>query len=89
MFAQSIPVSGKITSAKDGSPISSASITVKGTNLGTVTDDQGNFNLNVSDTNSTLLISYLGFSTQEVSVRDRTTFNIGLDSGRLWTTKTA
>jgi len=79
VFAQGQAVTGKITSAKDGSPIGSVSITVKGSNQGTVTDDQGNFRLNVPDKNSTLVISYLGFTAQEVNVRNRTTIDIGLE----------
>ncbi|MEJ7914335.1 MAG: carboxypeptidase-like regulatory domain-containing protein [Chitinophagaceae bacterium] len=79
LIAQSIPVTGKITSAKDGNPLGGISVIVKESNSGTVTDEQGNFRLNVPDKNSTLVISYVGFSTQEVNVRNRATIDIILE----------
>ncbi|MEJ7740252.1 MAG: TonB-dependent receptor [Chitinophagaceae bacterium] len=79
IFAQSIPVTGKITSSKDGNPLASVSVTVKGTTMGTVTDDQGIFRLNVPDKNSTLIISSQGFSGQEVTIKNRTAFDIVLE----------
>lgn len=52
-------VTGKVTSADDGSPVVGASIKVVGTNTGTVTDIDGNFTLNVP-ANSTVEVTYLG-----------------------------
>lgn len=57
-------VVGKITD-KNGEPIIGASVKVKGTNLGTVTDIDGNFSMDVPD-RSDLEISYVGFQTQTV-----------------------
>ena len=59
-FAQS-QISGKVTSAEDGSPVIGASIKVAGTNTGTVTDIDGNFSLN-APANAKLEISYIGMS---------------------------
>ena len=62
---------------KQGEPIIGASISAKGTTNGTITDINGEFSLNVPS-NSTLVISYLGYLTQEILVGNNTTFNIAL-----------
>ncbi|HSK13980.1 MAG TPA: carboxypeptidase-like regulatory domain-containing protein, partial [Phnomibacter sp.] len=63
-FGQSIPVSGKV-SDEQGAPIIGASISIKGTRAGTVTDNSGNFTLNV-EPGKTIIISMVGFSSREV-----------------------
>jgi len=62
--AQVTPVKGKIISLT-GEPLSGASIVVKGTQTGTVSDEGGSFQLNVA-LNSILVISHTGFLTKEV-----------------------
>ena len=57
--AQSRTVSGKVLSAEDGEPIIGATVMVKGTTAGTITDVSGNFSINVSGSNKTLVISYM------------------------------
>lgn len=56
-------------------PLESASVILKGTNIGTTTDEKGEFNfpkpLTIGDI---LLVSYLGFETVEVKIKDNTTF---------------
>ena len=54
-----------------------ASIVEKGTSNGTVTDFDGSFTLNVKP-NATLVISYIGYTTQEIAVGNRSEFNITL-----------
>lgn len=58
-------VSGRITDAKDGSPLISVNIQVKGTALGTQTDVHGNFSLGVPDA-AVLVITYTGYTSREV-----------------------
>lgn len=58
-----------------GEPIPGANVVVKGTTNGTVTDMDGKFTLEVPE-NSVLQISYLGFNTQEVSVKGKKDFSI-------------
>ena len=60
---------GSIVSKNDGLPLSGVSIIVKGTNKGIVSDNDGNFSFNVSP-DDTLVISYLGFLPQEISVNN-------------------
>jgi TonB-linked SusC/RagA family outer membrane protein len=66
--AQSRTASGKVLSAEDGEPIIGATVMVKGTTTGTITDVSGNFSVNVSGSNQTLVISYVGMKTAEVQV---------------------
>ncbi|GHV49459.1 SusC/RagA family TonB-linked outer membrane protein [Bacteroidia bacterium] len=67
--AQTTRVTGKITSAEDGEPIIGASVLVKGTTTGVVTDADGSFTLNVPANAKTLVISYVGMVAQEVAVK--------------------
>ena len=65
-FAQT-RVTGKVVD-ENGEPVIGASILVKGTTIGTVTDIDGNFMLTVPPEGKTLVISYVGMQTQEVPV---------------------
>ena len=67
--AQTTKVTGIVISADDNEPIIGASIVVKGTTIGTVTDIDGAFTLDVPSATKTLSISYVGMETQEVAVK--------------------
>lgn len=71
-------ISGKVTDST-GNPLIGVTITVKGTSMGTVTDANGNFSLEVPE-NAILQISYIGYTTKEVTVDGKTTFDIVLSS---------
>lgn len=62
-----INVTGVVTAQEDGEPVIGASILEKGTTNGTITDFDGNYTLKVSD-KATLVVSYMGMTTQEVKV---------------------
>lgn len=69
--AQVTRVTGNVTSSEDGEPVVGASILVKGTNVGTITDIDGNFTIsNVPQNGTTLVISFIGMQTQEVPIRE-------------------
>lgn len=59
-------------------PIAGANIIVKGTTNGNITDMDGKFTLENVPANATLVISYIGFTPQEIRVGNQTTFNITL-----------
>src|SRR5689334_2699327 len=61
-----VDISGTIKDDK-GEPVAGASIVVKGSTTGTSSDASGNFKLQVPGENAVLVISYVGFETQEVS----------------------
>ena len=70
--AQTQKVTGVVISEEDGQPVVGASVLVKGTTLGTITDVDGNFNLsNVPSSAKTLQISYIGMQTQEVVIKPK------------------
>lgn len=66
--AQTTSVTGTVISGDDGEPIIGASVVVKGTTTGTVTDYDGVFSLNIPSSAQTLVISYVGMEPQEVAV---------------------
>ena len=66
-FAQT-RVEGSVVD-ETGEPVIGASIQIKGTGQGTVTDFDGKFSLNVPSSSNTLIISYVGMTTQEVAVK--------------------
>ncbi|WP_420147741.1 SusC/RagA family TonB-linked outer membrane protein [Spirosoma sp.] len=78
LLAQDIAVSGKVTSAEDGSVLPGVNITIKGTSRGTSSDASGTFQLN-APANSTLVFSFIGFTTQELAIGNRTTLNVVLN----------
>ena len=75
--AQTSKVTGKVV-GEDGEPVIGASIIVKGTTNGNITDMDGKFTLENVPANATLVISYIGFTPQEIRVGNQTTFNITL-----------
>lgn len=76
-WAQNRTITGKVTSSDDGSGIPGANVIVKGTNIGAITDADGNFSVSASD-NSVLVFSFVGYQSQEVAVGTQTTVNISL-----------
>jgi TonB-linked SusC/RagA family outer membrane protein len=79
LFAQGAPrsVSGTVTD-NTGDPLSGASVKVKNTPLGTMTDIDGRFTLSVSP-NAILIVSYIGYATQEIPVNNRASLDIILN----------
>jgi len=61
---------------ENGEPLIGVSIVVKGTTTGTVTDIDGTFSLAVPDPGATLVFTFIGFHTQEISLNGRTNLNI-------------
>jgi hypothetical protein len=76
-------ITGVVTD-ENGTPLPGASVTVKGTTRGTVTDFDGNYSI-TADLQATLVFSYLGYKTIEVPIDGRTSIDIGLaeDAGLL------
>jgi len=67
-FAQTRRVSGRVTVEGSGEPIVAASVNVVGTSVGTYTDDQGNFSLNVPDGPATLRVRRIGYTQKTLAV---------------------
>ena len=76
--AQEVTVKGTVISSADNEPMIGATVKVKGTGTGTVTDFNGNYVIKV-DSKATLVFSMIGYSTVEETVGNRTTINVSLD----------
>lgn len=76
VFSQGRTVTGTVRDDK-GDPVNGASVIVKGTNTGTATDASGNFSIAVP-ANGTLVISVIGYDSQEVSVGNRSSVDFVL-----------
>ena len=74
VMAQTIQVKGTVVD-NTGLTVIGASVLEKGTTNGVITDLDGNFTLDVAK-NATLVISYVGYSTQEIAVNGRTKLEI-------------
>ncbi|AXP82066.1 TonB dependent receptor [Mariniflexile rhizosphaerae] len=75
--SQGVQISGAVTDS-NGQPLPGANIIEKGTKNGAQSDFDGKFSLNVTNANSILVVSYIGFKTQEVALNGKTTINITL-----------
>lgn len=71
------PVTGKVTNDK-GEPMAGVSVQEKGTNNGTSTNVDGTFVLSVTDGNAVLIVSSIGFLTQEIKVENKNVINFTL-----------
>ncbi|EON77816.1 TonB-dependent receptor [Lunatimonas lonarensis] len=71
-------VTGKVLSNEDRQPLPGVSIMVKETGTGVVTDVDGNFRINVPAAGRTLVFSFIGMATQEVTIGNQTRFEISL-----------
>jgi TonB-linked SusC/RagA family outer membrane protein len=80
LSAQETTVTGKVISEKEGSEIPGVNIRIKGTNRGTVTNFNGEYNIAVRSSSDTLVFSFIGFITKEEPVRQRTIVNVSLAS---------
>lgn len=80
LLAQNRTITGKVTDEK-GSGVPNASVTIKGTNLGTTTDTEGNFAIAVPANGRTLVVSSVGLGSKELSITGNTTsFNVSLST---------
>ena len=75
-FAQTIQLTGLVTDASN-EPIIGASVVEKGTTNGVITDFDGNFALSVSP-KATIIISYVGYATQEIPVNGKNNIRVTL-----------
>lgn len=74
-MAQTIRVSGVVTSAEDGQPLPGVTVLVKGTNNGTGSSADGRYSLDKVPSNGTLEFRYVGMQTQSIAVGGKTTIN--------------
>ncbi|WP_026994641.1 SusC/RagA family TonB-linked outer membrane protein [Flectobacillus major] len=80
LLAQDRKVTGKVTSAEDGSGLPGVSVSIKGTTKGTQTDASGNFSIPIGGEGGTLRFSFVGFASKEVVIGSQGVINVQLVS---------
>jgi TonB-linked SusC/RagA family outer membrane protein len=78
VHGQNVDVSGTVTEASSGQPLPGVNVLVKDTTKGASTDFDGNFTLNDVPLNSIIVVSYLGFITQEITIKNANPLSIVL-----------
>src|SRR5690554_6445583 len=78
-YAQQQIVSGTVYEAASQTPLPGVNIIVKGTQQGTTTDADGSFSINVL-ANATLIFSFIGYVTQEISAGTQTRLTVSLET---------
>ncbi len=72
-------VSGNLTDRQTGSVLPGTAVVIKGTNIGTVADKQGNYSIKVADEKATLVFSHMGYKTQEIPIAKNAIINVELE----------
>ena len=80
VLAQTKTITGVVNSIDDGAPIPGVSVSLKGTTLGTITNIDGEYNLQIPDDSKTLIFSFIGMKTQEVEIGGQSTIDIEMAS---------
>ena len=73
-----IQVSGKVTDYLLNEALPGATVMIKGTNIGTITDAEGNYTIEVRSEADELIISFIGYEMENVIVGNQTVINISL-----------
>lgn len=71
-------ISGKITDGEDGSPLYGVSVRVKGSVVGTITNAEGSFSINIKAADRFLVLSYIGYVSKEVPLTTSTRYEVAL-----------
>lgn len=81
LLAQTRTIKGRVTDAS-GNPVANASVVVKGTTVGTTTDEDGNYTITVPDNARAIVISGIGFTAAEQRIGTNTTINVSLANSK-------
>ncbi len=73
-------ITGKVTASENSQPLERAVIQEKGTSNNVLTDNAGNYSITLQQNNTTLVVSFVGYATKEVSVAGQQVINITLDA---------
>jgi TonB-linked SusC/RagA family outer membrane protein len=80
VWAQDKQITGKVTAAEDGTALPGVNVVVQGTTKGTTTDAEGNYSIQLSASENTLVFTFVGFSTITEEVGDRTVIDVTMGS---------
>jgi TonB-dependent starch-binding outer membrane protein SusC len=76
-----ITVTGRVTDSSTGETLPGVSVLVRGTNVGTITNIQGDYTLDVPGASPVLIYSFIGYTSREIPVEGRTVINVALEPG--------
>jgi TonB-dependent starch-binding outer membrane protein SusC len=79
VMGQTVQITGTVTSSEDNQPIAGASVFIKGTTIGALTGVDGKFALTAPTNAQSLVVSFIGFRTQEIPIEKRTNINVVLE----------
>jgi len=79
LYPQGIKITGVVKDSKTGEPIPAANIVVEGSMVGTSTDADGKFSLNVNSPQSVLIVSYVGYKSLRIPLNGRTQIDVFLE----------
>src|SRR6476469_4321361 len=74
-FSQQKTVTGRVTD-QDAKPLSNATVTVKGTNISTTTNADGQYSITLPSNANTLIFSYVGYQVNETNIQGNTTVSV-------------
>jgi TonB-linked SusC/RagA family outer membrane protein len=77
-YAQSRRITGKVTSTEDGSALPGVNVVVKGTTMGTATDSNGSYSIDVPGPDAVISFSFIGLTSSEVVVGERSVIDVSL-----------
>lgn len=79
-WAQERTVSGRVTSAEDGSGLPGVNVLVKGSTVGTITDSDGSYRISVPAGSTALSFSFVGFVSQDIEIGGRAVIDVRLET---------
>jgi TonB-linked SusC/RagA family outer membrane protein len=82
LHAQGFTIKGTVTDPVRSNPIAGATVGLKNTSTGTVTNERGQYSIVANKGTDTLVISFIGYDKQEIPVNNRTTINIALKESK-------
>jgi iron complex outermembrane receptor protein len=78
LIQEEIEITGKVLDSTTGEPLPGATVLVKGITIGTTTDIDGNFSIEVPEDATTIIVSFVGYESQEIPLLTQTNFEISL-----------
>ena len=79
LWAQQRTVTGRVTSTEDGAGLPRVNVVLKGTTVGTVSDVEGKYSVNVPAEGGTLVFTFIGLKSQEIEIGSRSTIDLQME----------
>ena len=83
LFGQVRNLTGTVTSSEDGAPIPGATVVLKGTSTGVITDANGTYTIPVNTSTGTLTISFMGMTTKDIEITSSNRYDVVLETAAI------